>query len=179
MDEIPLYTMTSPSLQSRWTGSCPQFVLTSSSLNLDGRAPTIHIDELFPQLRWTSSYNSHRRALPSRQTDELLPINHIDELFPPTSMDELPLYTLTSPSLQSRWTGSCPQFVLTSSSPNSDGRAPTIHIDELFPQLRWTSSYNSHRRALPSRPTDELLPINHIVELFPRHRGRAPTIHSH
>ena len=171
MDELPLYTLTSPSLQFRWTASCPQFVLTSSSPNSDGRAPTIHIDELFPQLRWTSSYNSHRRALPSRQTDELLPINHIDELFPrhrgraptihidelspSTQMDELPLYTLTSPSLQLRWMSSSLLFVLMSSSP----------------QLRWTSSYNSHRRALPSRQTDELLPINHIDELFPQHKG--------
>ena len=144
MDELLLYTLTSPSLQFRWTGFCPQFVLTSSSPNSDGRAPIIHIDELFPQLRWTSSYNSHRRALPSRQTDELLPINHIDELFPrhrgraPTihidelfpsiQMDELPLYTLTSPSLQLRWTGSSLLFVLMSSSP----------------QLRWTSSHNSY-----------------------------------
>ena len=133
MDELTLYTLTSPSLQFRWTGSYPQFVLMSSSLNSDGRAPTIHIDELCPQLRWTSSYNSHRRALPSRQTDELLPINHIDELFPrhrgraptihidelfpSTQMDELPLYTLTSLSLQLRWTGSSLLFVLMSSSP--------------------------------------------------------------
>ena len=43
-----LLTLTSPSLQFRWTGSCPQFILTSSSLNSDGRAPTIHIDELSP-----------------------------------------------------------------------------------------------------------------------------------
>ena len=137
MDELPLYTMTSPSLQFGWTGSCPQFILTSSSLNSDGRAPTIHTDELCPQdrrtssclliiltssslnsdgraptihtdelcpqdrrtssclliiltssspqLRWTSSYYSHRRALPSRQIDELLPINHIHELFPQLS----------------------------------------------------------------------------------------------
>ena len=144
MDELSLYTLTSPSLQFRWTGFWPQFVLMSSSLNSDGRAPTIHIDELFSQLRWTSFYNSHRRALPSRQTDELLPINHIDELFPrhrgraptihidelfpSTQMDELPLYTLTSPSLQLKWTGSFLLFVLMSSSP----------------QLRWTSSHNSY-----------------------------------
>ena len=144
MDELPLYTLTSPSLQLRWTGSSLLFILMISSLNSDVRAPTIHINELFPQLRWMSSYNSHRRALRSKQTDELLPINHIDELFPrhrgraptihidelfpSTQMDELPLYTLTSPLLQLRWTGSFLLFVLTSSSP----------------QLRWTSSHNSY-----------------------------------
>ena len=76
MDELLLYTMTSPSLQLRWTGSNLQLILTSCSLNPDGRAPTIHsyepfaatlmdglppttqIDELFPQPRWTSSYYS-------------------------------------------------------------------------------------------------------------------------
>ena len=115
-----------------------------TTIQMDGLLPAIRIDELFSQLRWTSSYNSHRRALPSRQTDELLPINridelfprhrgraptiHIDELFPSTQMDELPLYTLTSPSLQLRWTGSSLLLVLMSSSP----------------QLRWTNSHNSY-----------------------------------
>ena len=114
--------------------------------------------DIFPQLRWTSTYNSHRRALLSRQTDELLPINHIDELFPrhrvraptihidelfpSTQMDELPLYTLTSPSLQLRWTGSFLLFVLMISSPQL--RWTSSHIDELFPRHRWTSSHNSY-----------------------------------
>ena len=120
--------------------------LTSSSLNSDGRAPTIYIDE----------------ALPSTQMDELL-------LFTLTSPSlhfrwtgSFLLFTLTSPSLHIKQTGSFLQFILMSSSLNSDGRAPTIHIDEpftayqtdgllpiilideLFPQLRWTSSYYSH-----------------------------------
>ena len=76
-------------------------------------------------------------------------------------MDELPQFILTSPSLQLRWMGSSLQFVLTSSSPNSDGRAPIVHSDEPFTATQM----------------DGLLPINHIDELFPRHRGRAPTIH--
>ena len=92
-DELPLYTLTNPSLQLRWTGSCLLFILTSSS----------------PQLRRTSSYYSHCRALPSTQKEELR------------------LHTLTSPSLQLRWTGSCLLFLLTSSSLNSDGRAPAYY----------------------------------------------------
>ena len=138
-----LLTLTSPSLQLRRTGSSLLFVLMSSSSNLDGRAPTIHsdepftatqmdgllpiirIDELFPQLRWTSSHNSYWRALPSTQMDELLLFIHIGELFPSIQMGELPLHTLTSPSLQLRRTGSSLLFVLMSSSP----------------KLRWTSSH--------------------------------------
>ena len=146
MDELLLYTLTSPSLQLRWTGSHLQLILTSSSLNSDGRAPTINTDEPFA----------------TTQKDGLPPTIHIDEALPSTQMDELLLYTLTSPSLQLRWTGSHYNSYRRSSSLNSDGRAPTIHtdepfaatqmdglpptthIDELFPQPRWTSSYYSH-----------------------------------
>ena len=78
-----------------------------------------------------------------------------------TQMDELLLFTLTSPSLQLRWTGSHLQnYTLTSSPLNSDGRAPTIHIDKALPltqmdelllftltssspQLRWMSSHST------------------------------------
>ena len=120
MDELLLYTLTSPSLQLRWTGSHQQFILT----------------KLFPQPRWTSSYYTLRRAptihsdepFAATQMDGLPPTTLIDEALPSTQMDELLLYTLTSPSLQLRWTGSHLQLLLT----------------KLFPQLIWTSSYYTH-----------------------------------
>ena len=66
-----------PSMHFKQTGSLLQFSLTSSPLNTYGRAPTIYIDEpsttlqkdgllptilideLSPQHRWTSSYYLH------------------------------------------------------------------------------------------------------------------------
>ena len=97
MDELLLYTLTSPSLQLRWTGSHYNSYRRSSSLNSDGRAPTIHTDEPFA----------------ATQMDRLPPTIHIDEALPSTQMDELLLYTQPSPSLQLRWTGSHLQFILT------------------------------------------------------------------
>ena len=180
MDELLLYTLTSPSLQLRWTGSHLQLILTSSSPNPDGRAPAIHsdepfaatqmdgnppttnIDELFPQPRWTSSAIHSDEPYPETQMDGLPPTTLIDEAIPSTQMDKLLLYTLKSPSMQLRLTGSHLQLILTSSSLNPDGRPSTIHtdepfaatqmdglprtthIDELFPQPRWTNSYYSH-----------------------------------
>ena len=157
------------------------FALTSSSLNSEGRAPTIHsdepfaasqmdgllpiilIDELFPQLRWTSS------CLLFTQTSSCL------------------LLIWTSSSQQFYLTSSSQQLYLTSSYyshgralPNSSTlRVPTIHMDELFPtalsdelfstalpdelllftwtsssqQLYLTSFYYSHGRALPNSST--------------------------
>ena len=97
MDELPLYTLTSPSLQLRWTGSHLQLILTSSSLNPHGRAHDIHSDKPFAA--------TQRDGLPHNTL--------IDEALPSTQMDELLLYTLTSPSLQLRWTGSLLQLLST------------------------------------------------------------------
>ena len=78
MEELLLLTVTSPSLQFRLTGSLLQFTLTSpfnalqtdrlppiiridepfTAYQSDGLLFTISIDELSPQLRWTSSYYS-------------------------------------------------------------------------------------------------------------------------
>ena len=145
MDELLLFTLTSPSLQLRWTVSHLQLILKSSSLNPDGRAPTIHTDVLFA----------------ATKMDGFPPTTLIDEALPSTQMDELLLYTPTRPSLHLRWTGSHLQLILTSSSLNPDGRNPAINSDEpfaatqidglhlqllltkLFPQLRGTSSYYS------------------------------------
>ena len=112
MDEPLLFTLTSPPLHIRQTGSFLQFLLTSSSLNSDGRALTIHIDEP------STAY----------QTDGLLPTIHIDEGHPSTQMDEPLRFTVTSPPLHIRQTGSFLQFILT----------------KLFPQLRWTSFIHPH-----------------------------------
>ena len=125
MDETLLFTLTSPSLHFRQTGSFLQFILTSSPRNSDRRAPTIYVDEPFTTL----------------QMDGLLLTIHIDELLLFTLTSPLlhfkqtgsfPLFTLTSPSLHIRQTGSCLQILLTSSPLNSDGRAPTTYIDEPF-----------------------------------------------
>ena len=134
MDELLLFTLASPSLHIRQTGSCLQILLTSSPLNSDGRAPTIHIDEPFTALQTDGLLPTIYIDEPfaALQTDGLLPTIHIDEAHPSTQMDEPLLFTLTSPSLHFRWTGSFLQFILT----------------RLIPQLRWTSHYYSKRRAL-------------------------------
>ena len=105
-------TLASPLLHFRQTGSSPQFSSTSSPLNTDGRALTIYVDEPFT----------------AHQTDGLLPTTLIDELSPQhrwTSsyyhqLTKL-LFTLTSPPLLIKQTGSSPQFSLTSSSLNTNG----------------------------------------------------------
>ena len=120
--------------------------------------------------------------------DGLLLTIHINEDLPSTQMDELLLFTLTSPSLHFRWTGFFLQFLLTSSSLNSDGRAPTIYIDEPSLHFRCTGSFlqflltssslNSDGRALTiyidepftTLQTDGLLPTIPIDELFPQLR---------
>ena len=144
MDELLLFTVTSPSQHLKQTGSLLlltltspplqtgsfiQFLLTSSSLNSDGRAPTIHSDEPFTTLQTdglppTTNIDEPSTAL---QMDGLLHTIHIDEAPPSTQMDEPLLFTLTSPPLHFRWIGSFIQFILT----------------KLIPQLRWESPYYS------------------------------------
>ena len=142
MDELLLFTVTSPSLHFKQTGSFLQLLLTSSPLSTVGRALLLFmIDEPFTTL----------------QADGLLLTILIDELSPqPRWTGSLILLTLTSPLLHIIQTGSFLQFLLMSSPLNSDGRAPTIHSDEPFtalqtnglttliyelsPQHSWTSS---------------------------------------
>ena len=146
MDELLLFTVTSPSLHFK----------------TDGLLLTILIDELSPQHRWTSSYYLQLTS-PSLhfKTDGLLLTILIDELSPQHRWTSSYYLQLTSPSPHFKQMGSFLQFLLTSSPLNSDGRAPTIHsdepftayqsdgllftisIDELSPQLRWMSSYYS------------------------------------
>ena len=176
--------MTSPLLHIRQTGSFLQFVLTSSPLNSDGRAPTIHIDEPFTAL----------------QTDGLPPTICVDEPF--KQKGSLLLFTLTSPSLHFRQTGSLLQFTLTSrfTALLIDELLPIIHKHELFQTalpdelllFTWTSSHNSlpdelFQTALPdelllftwtsshnSLPDelvqtalpDDLSPLTHVAELY-------------
>ena len=103
MDELLLFTLTSPSLHFRQTGSFLQFTLTGSSLNPDGRAPTIYIDEPFTALQTdglllttvylTSSCYSHGRAHTTvylmSSSQQLYSTAHADE--PPSTVpkDEL------------------------------------------------------------------------------------------
>ena len=66
-----MFTEASPSLNFKQTGPSPPFTLSSSSLNVDGRAPIVHndelllvhIDELSLQHRRTSPNCSQGRAL--------------------------------------------------------------------------------------------------------------------
>ena len=129
MDEFLLFTVTSPPLHIRQTGSFLQSLLTSSPLNSDGRAPAIHSDKPFSSLQTdglppTIYVDELFTAL---QTDGLLPTIHIDEAHSSTQMNEALIFTLMSPPLHIKWTGSFLQFILT----------------KLIPQLRWTSSYYS------------------------------------
>ena len=98
MDELSLFTLTSPLLHFKQTGSSPQFSLTSSLLNTDGRALTIYVDEPFTALQTdgllpiltSSPLNSDGRApticidepFTATQTDGLLPTNFVDKLPP-------------------------------------------------------------------------------------------------
>ena len=83
--------LTSPSLHFKQTGSFLQFLLTSSLLNSDRRAPTIHSDEPFTAL----------------QTYGLPPIIRIDEPFTAYQSNGL-LLTISIDELspQLRWTSS-------------------------------------------------------------------------
>ena len=74
--------LTSPSLHFRRTGPFLPILLTSSSLNSDGRTPTIHRNELFPIALPDELFLT---ALPN----ELFPIALPGELFPTTLLDEL------------------------------------------------------------------------------------------
>ena len=108
----------------------------------DGLLLTILIDEPFTTL----------------QTDGLLPTILIDELSPQHRLTSSYYLRLTSPPLHFRQMGSSPQFSLTSSLLNTDGRALTIYVDEPFTALQ----------------TDGLLPILTSSPL--NSDGRAPTI---
>ena len=134
MDELLLFTLTSPSLHIRQAGSFLQFLLTSSPLNSDGRAPIIYIDELFPQPRWTSFYYSQLTGPPLhiRQAGSFLLFTLTSPLLHFKQTGSFLLFTLTSPLLHFEQTGSFLQFTLTSYSK----------------QLYLTSSYYSHGRAL-------------------------------
>ena len=125
--------MTSPSLYFKQTGSSLQLPLTSSPFNTDGRAPIAHNDEPFTVL----------------QTYGLLPTTPIDELSTQHEWTSSYFFTMTSPSLYFKQTGSSLQFSLTSSPFNTDGRAPIAHNDEPFTVLQTDG-------LLPTTPIDEL-----------------------
>ena len=168
MDELLLFTVTSPSLHFKQTGSFLQFLLTSSPLNTDGRAPTIHSDEPFTTL----------------QTDELPPIIRIDEPFIAYQSDGLLLTILIDElSPQNTWTSSynslhdelfliaLPDELLLFTWASSHNSLPdklflTALPDELL-LFTWTSSYNSLpdellRTTLP----DNLSPLTHGVKFY-------------
>ena len=124
MDELSLFTVTSPSLHFKQTGSLLQYLLTSSSFNSIRRAPllftidepytALQTDGLLLQFLLTSSpLNTDGRALTihsdepltALQTDGLL-LQFLLTSSPSTQTDELLLFTVTSPSLHFKQTGS-------------------------------------------------------------------------
>ena len=159
MDELLLFTSMSPPLHFRQTGSSPQFSLTSSPPNIDGRALTIYIDEPLLHFKQTGSslqflltsspLNTDGQALTiyvdepftALQTDGLLPTILIDELSSQHRRASSYYLRLTSPLLHFKQTGSSPQFSLTSSPPNTDGRALTIYIDEPLLHFKQTGFF--------------------------------------
>ena len=177
MDELLLFTLTSPLPHFKQTGSFPQFLLTSSPLNTDGRALTIYDDEPF------TAY----------QTGELLPTIHIDEpLLHFKQTGSFLQFLLTSSPLNSDGralttvypTSSSRQLYLTSSY-YLHGRAFTTVCltssskqalsDELL-LFTWTSSHNSLPGELlqTARP-DNLSPLTHVAELYPTTHTDEPS----
>ena len=108
--------LTSPSLHSKQTGSFLQLLLTSSPLNIDGRALTIC--EPFTAL----------------QTDGLPPTIHSDEPFTALQTDGLPPIVYMDELLLVTWTSSYRSL--------PDELFLTALPDELL-LFTWTSSYNS------------------------------------
>ena len=95
--------------------------------------------------------------------DGLPPTTLIDEALPSTQIDELILFTHTSPTLQLRWTGSHLLLLLT----------------KLFPKLRWTSSYYTLLLALRCNLDGQALTNNSYRRSSSLNSdGRAPTIHT-
>ena len=88
--------------------------------------------------------------------DGLLPTIYIDEAHPSTQMDEPLLFTLTSPSLHFRWTGSLLQLLSMSSSLNMDElllftvTSPSLHIKQTGSSLLSTSTSSSKQLYLTS-----------------------------
>ena len=153
MDELLLFTVTSPSMHFKQTGSLLQFLLTSSPLNTDGRALTIHSDDPFIEY----------------QLDGLLLTISIDELSPQLRWTSSYYLRLTSPSLHFKQTGSLLQFLLTSSPLTTDGRALTIHSGEPFTALQTDRLPYIIRIDEPFTPyqSDGLLLTISIDELSP------------
>ena len=157
MDKLLLFTLTSLLLHFRQTGSSPQFTLTSSLLNTDGRALTIYVDEPFTALPTygllpiltSSPPNSDGRApticidepFTATQTDGLLPTNFVDELPP-----------------QYRWTSFCysPDELFQTARP--DDLSPLTHAAELNPTTRTDE-------PSPTIPKDELYSLPTIDDL--------------
>ena len=163
MDELPQYTLTSPSLHIRQTGSYLQFLFT----------------KLFPQLRWTSSYkiiltssplNSDGRA-PTSHTDEPLATLQTDGLPPTIHIDELPLHTDgRAPTVHSDEPITAHQ---------TDGLLPTILIDEALPSTQMDELLQNHIDELTHqlrRTGSHLLFISTSSPL--NSDGRALTIHT-
>ena len=133
MDELLLFTLTSPLPHFKQTGSFPQFSLTSSPLNSDGRALTIYDDEPF------TAY----------QTGGLLPTIHIDKpLLHFKQTGSFLQFLLTSSPLNTDGRALTIYDDEPFTAYQTGGLLPTILIDELSPQHKWTSSYYLRRRAL-------------------------------
>ena len=157
MDELLLFTLTSPLLHFRQTGSFQQLSLTSSPLNTDERALTIYIDGPFTARQTDGLHpiltgsppNSDGRVpticidepFTATQTDGLLPTNSVDELFP-----------------QYRWTSSCYSSDELFQTARLDDLSPLTHAPELNPTTRTDE-------PSPTIPKDELYSLPTIDDL--------------
>ena len=154
MDELLLYTLTSPSLHFKQTGS--SLLIDELSLQHRGTNSYLHSDELLYPAQATLTQESDQLRLhrysalnASKAIEPKAHTIHSEELLPSVDMDELLLYTLTSPSLHFKQTGS------------------SLLIDELSLQHRGTNSYlHSDELLYPAQATtpqelDQLRPRRH------------------
>ena len=136
------FSLTSPSLHFKQTGSFLQSLLTSSPLNPNRRALTLTSPIL--HIRQTGSFLQFLLTSSPLNPDGRAPTIYIDEPFTALQTDGLPLTIyIDEPLLHFKQTGSSLQFLLTSSPLNPDGRALTL-TSPYYTSNRRAPSYNSY-----------------------------------
>ena len=145
MDELLLFTLTNPPLHFRRTGSFLPIILTSSSLNSDGRAPTIHTDEPFAAFQTDGLLPTNHIELLQNHIDELFPTALPNELFLTALPDELFLTTLPDELFPIALPGELfPTTLPDELSPSThvDDHYSTTYTDEPFPSARKDELYS-------------------------------------
>ena len=109
MDELLLFTLTSPSLHFRWMGSFLQIILTSPSPQIKQTGSCLLFTLTSPSLhfRWTGSFLQFLLTSSSLNSDGRAPTIYIDEPFTALQMDGLlPTIPIDELFPQLRWTSS-------------------------------------------------------------------------